>query len=107
MDRCEDLRSLTTSPDPLPAVLQDLFESDELADLATVAQVAERQRQQFAAVYLRLAEECKGEHAFALEQYLRTLKPASGVAATAIICPDYIRRAIEWVTPGAVDHPTA
>lgn len=106
MNHCNDLRSLAATPDPLPEVLQGLLPEDVTADLEAVVDTAERQRQRFAAIYLVCVDECKGEHAFALEQFLRTQQPDGGATTRTIRCPQYISRAIEWVTPNA-DIPKA
>lgn len=106
MIHCDDLRSLAATPDPLPEALLDLLREDVTADLEAVLDTTERQRQRFAALYLVCANECKGEHALALEQLLRTQQPDGGATTRTISCPQYISRAIEWVTPNA-DIPKA
>lgn len=103
---CDDLRSLAATPDLMPEALQDLLREDVTSDLEAVTDTAERQRQRFAAIYLVCVDECKGEHALALEQFLRTQLPVGGATISTIECPKYISRAIEWVTPNA-DTPKA
>jgi len=87
------LRTFVTTSDPIPIELESLLEKDETDDLAAVVPT-EMPLHRFAAFYLRCAEDGKGEHAFELEQALR----APETRIPAIACPDYIRKAVEWVT---------
>ncbi len=96
MAHAEGLKALAAKPDTLPDALKDVLEGDEVTDLAAVDEEKDRQRHRFAALYLRCAEDAKGEHAFALEQYLRSLKEGETVS-----CPEHIQKAIEWATPSA------
>lgn len=95
------LRALSASPATLPEDLSEVLDSDESSAVAAVTPPDESHRQRFAAVYLRCAEDSKGEHAFALEQVLRSA--AAGSAPLA--CPGHIRLAIEWVTPAPPPAP--
>lgn len=97
MKNVTELVGMSTTPEPLPDALSTLLNTDECDGLAAVTDASERLHQQYAAIYLRCAEDCKGEHAFALEQSMRSNK----AGAPALTCPDYIRRAIEWVTPSS------
>ena len=101
MKHADELRTLMSDPDASLDWVQTVLDSDESDALASVQDTGEQQRHRVAAVYLRLAEGEKGQHAFALDQVLRGMTKG-GDAGTAIKCPDYIREAIEWVTP-AVD----
>jgi len=102
MDRAEGLKALAAKSDTLPEALKDVLDGDEATNLAIVVNQNDRQRQQFAAIYLRCAEDAKGEHAFALEQHIRSLKAGATVA-----CPEYIQNAIEWITHSAVAAKTS
>jgi len=115
------LCELVASPAVLPDVLEGILNDDELLGLAAVASPKESQRHRFAALYLRAAEDCKGEHAFALEHAIRSASQPKAEAAGStegaepvatetttqpIVCPEYISKAIVWVTsllvePGA------
>lgn len=97
LDNAAELKELSGKPGVLGDALLALLNDDEATCLAAIAEPDKLQPQQFAAVYLRCAEESKGEHAFALEQVVR--KSAS--APPTLSCPGYIRSAIEWVTPSA------
>lgn len=94
MKNADELRELTATSEQLPAALEAVLDQDESDALAAISDLEERLRLRFAAIYLRCAEDCKGEHAFALEQVLRS----TARGAPPFACPDYIRRAIEWVT---------
>lgn len=88
------LVELVASPHLLPTALEGVLIQDEVDSLASIDNADDKHRQRFGAIYLRCAEECKGEHAFALELILRKLP----TDATSLACPDYIRHAIELVT---------
>ncbi len=94
MKNTSDLVGLSASPDALPEALGDLLDSDECTGLAAIADAEDRRKQRYAALYLRCAEGCKGEHAFALEQIMR----AGACESSTLACPKYIKQAIEWVT---------
>ncbi len=98
MENHADLRQLAASPTSISDALRDLLDQDEHDSLAAVTDSSERCRQLFAAMYLRCAQDCKGEHAFALEQHIRS---GNSRAANRVACPEYIKKAIEWVTPFA------
>lgn len=95
MDNHEAVAELCAKLDPLPAALQDVLLPDEAADLAAEPDAAKRHKRRFAALYLRCAEDAKGEHAFSLEQHIRSIKAGE----VPVVCPEYIQKAIEWVTP--------
>jgi len=97
MKNATDLCALIGKPGCMPDALSDVLDPDETDGLNAMADENERSRQQYAALYLRCAEDCKGEHAFALERVLRDVQEGS----ETITCPDYIREAIEWVSPVA------
>ena len=98
MDHPDELRTFMNDPDASLDWMQTVLEPDEIDALDSVQDKQEQHRHRVAAVYLRSVEAAKGEHAFVLDQVLRE----TGDGDTAIKCPDYIREAIEWVTP-AVD----
>ena len=97
MDCASDLRMICESPDSLPASLSDVLPQDVTDDLTSVSDQAQQKSCRFAALYLTCAEDAKGEHAFALEQMLRST--GTTTPPLAFICPPYIRQGIEWITP--------
>lgn len=78
--------------------LEALFENDELLAMESNSPKEEKKQHRFAATYLRCAEKCKGEHAFAIEQVLRSAVDKTEENKLIIQCPAYIQSAIEWVT---------
>ena len=90
----EKLREFCGDADTLHANLEKQLDADELACLNAIADADEQTLHTFAAVYLRCAEDAKGEHAFALEKVVRA--PPDNV--TPLQCPSYVREAIEWAT---------
>jgi putative ATP-dependent endonuclease of OLD family len=95
MDLPEAVRSLADTAGTLPEALLEVLEPEESEDLAAVHDATIQNAHRFAAIYLRCVGQSKGEHAFALEQCIRT---AMSKGAAQIKCPDYIRKAIEWIT---------
>jgi putative ATP-dependent endonuclease of OLD family len=100
-----NLRALSATPSVLPAELADLLEDEVKGDLAAVVKDDERNNFRFATLYLKCAEDSKGEHAFALEGALAQLDQTT--IAAAFDPPKYIRDAIEWVTPAPKSVPPA
>jgi len=97
IDCATELKTLMDDPSKMSEQLNGILDTEETADLAAVGNKAQRDPQLIASLYLRCAEGAKGEHAFALEQHIRT---TNGVPPLA--CPSYLKDAIEWVTAGAV-----
>ncbi|MDA7980979.1 MAG: hypothetical protein MPJ50_19675 [Pirellulales bacterium] len=91
------VRELIENPASLPEALNEELDADESSCLALESDETERQKHCVAAIYLRSAAGCKGAHAFELEETIR-----SNSSALPITCPDYIRLAIEWVTPAPI-----
>ncbi|TWU39844.1 recombination protein F [Novipirellula aureliae] len=89
------LAELSKNQGTLPRVIKGLFEDDELIALKTIADKEDRERQTYAAAYLKCAEGCKGEHAFAVEQVIRN-------AELEFASPTYIEDAIAWATQTGV-----
>ncbi|WP_442508425.1 ATP-dependent endonuclease [Novipirellula sp. SH528] len=75
--------------------IKHLLDADQLDDLETVLDQAERLRLTYATAYLKFAADCKGEHAFAIEQIIRS-------SDQDFDCPPYIKDAIEWATATGV-----
>ena len=93
MKHAAKVRSLASQNKKLTGDLKSLFEADELLAMDSVSPKTNMEQHRYAAAYLKCAEKCKGEHAFAVEQTLRALANKS-----AVKCPSYIQQAIEWVT---------
>ena len=89
----DEIRQLAIKPMALSGKLKEMLNDDEYEALEKITSENKQKQHRFAAAYLRCAEKCKGEHAFALEQLLRLEKNASIVK-----CPSYIQQAIKWVT---------
>ncbi len=98
MDSPDAVKALMTEPS-ISSGEGDGLEDDEELALSSIPDVVDRHRQRVAAIYLRSAEGSKGEHAFALQESLRGMLAAK--ATQTVKCPEYIRLAIEWVTPNA------
>ena len=90
----ENLREFCDDADTLHANLKKQLDADELACLNAIMDADEQTLHTFGAVYLRCAEDAKGEHAFALEKIVRA--PPDDVPP--LQCPSYVREAIEWAT---------
>jgi len=93
MRHAANVRSLASQNKKLSGNLKSLFEDDELRAMDSMSPKTNMEQHRYAAAYLKCAEKCKGEHAFAVEQALRKLANKS-----AVKCPSYIQQAIEWVT---------
>lgn len=91
------VRELIESPTSLPEALNESLDADESNCLALEGDETERHKHCVAAIYLRSAAGSKGAHAFELEETIR-----SNSSTLPITCPDYIRLAIEWVTPAPI-----
>lgn len=95
MKNGSELRKFIANHNHLSPALEVVLKDDEHKALKAFKSANRYCRHKVAAVYLRCAEECKGEHAFALAQAVRESLGDSGV----VKCPRHIRQAIEWVTP--------
>jgi putative ATP-dependent endonuclease of the OLD family len=86
-----EILKLASSPNMLPPKIRKLFSGDELNSLELQTDLREKHLHTYSAAYLKCAKDCKGEHAFAIECFIRD-------KSVEFKCPAYIEDAIKWAT---------